>query len=82
MVKYAVFGNSLGSKIMFHYLNIKSVVIWFLFGVGGWKDKYIRKYRFIHYPLITLKMFFTGDWKTLINKIGFHIKRTINNQTI
>ena len=82
VAKYAVFGNSLGSKIMFYYLNIKSVVIWTTIGVGGWHDKHIRKYRFIHYPLIVSKMFFTGDWKTLINKIGFHIKRTIKNQTI
>ena len=82
VVKYAVFGNSLGSKIMFRYLNIKSVVIWSVFGVGGWKDKFIRKYKFINYPLIALKMFFTGDWKTLTSKVSFHIKRTINNQTI
>lgn len=82
VAKYAVFGNSLGSKIMLYYLNIKSVVIWSIFGVGGWHDKYLRKYRFIHYPLIVLKMFFTGDWKKLINRIGFHIKRKINNQTI
>ena len=81
VVKYAVFGNSLGSKIMFHYLNIKSVVIWSTIGIGGWKEKYINRYKLIHYPLLVLKMFFTGDWKTLTSKISFHIKRTINNQT-
>ena len=37
-VKYAVFGNSLGSKIMFHYLNIKSVLVWSEFGIGGFSQ--------------------------------------------
>jgi hypothetical protein len=81
-VKYAAFGNSLGSKTMFHYLNIKSVFIWSIFGIGGWKDKYIRRYKPIHYLLIASKMFFTGDWKMLKSKISFHIKHIINNQII
>ena len=73
VVKHAVFGNSLGSKIMFHYLNIKSVILWRLFGIGGFRHKYISQNRLIMYPYIALKMFLSGDWKKLIHKLKTRI---------
>ena len=72
-VKYAVFGNSLGSKIMFHYLNIKSVIVWRIFGVGGFVHKYISNKKLIIYPYITIKMFFSGNWKMLASKLNKRI---------
>ena len=73
VVKYAVFGNSLGSKIMFRYLNIKSVILWRLFGIGGLTHKYISQNRLIMYPYIALKMLFSGDWKKLAHKLKIRI---------
>ena len=61
LVKYAVFGNSLGSKIMFHYLNIKSVIVWRIFGIGGFIHKNISQNKLIIYPYIAIKMFFSGN---------------------
>ena len=70
VVKYAVFGNSLGSKIIFHYLNIKSVIVWRIFGVGGFVHKYISNNKLITYPYVAIKMFFSGNWKELIYKLN------------
>jgi radical SAM superfamily enzyme YgiQ (UPF0313 family) len=74
VAKYAVFGNSLGSKTIFHYLNIKSVILWKIWGEGGWMHTASFKLRFISYPLEAIKMLLKGDWKELAYKIK---KRTI-----
>ena len=73
VVKYAVFGNSLGSKTMFYYLNIKSVIVWRIFGVGGFVHKYISNKRLLNYPYAAIKMFFSGDWKLLASKLNKRI---------
>jgi len=72
-VKYAVFGNSLGSKIMFHYLNIKSVIVWRTFGIGGFMHRNISQNKLIVYPYLAIKMFFSGNWKMLISKLNKRI---------
>ena len=35
IVKFAVFRKGPLSKIVFHYLNAKSVLLWFIWGEGG-----------------------------------------------
>ena len=74
VVKYAVFGSSLNSRIVFHYLNIKSVILWKIWGEGGWFHTASFKLRIISYPYVAIKMFLRGDWKDLAYKIH---KKTI-----
>jgi radical SAM superfamily enzyme YgiQ (UPF0313 family) len=74
VVKYAVFGSSLSSRIVFHYLNIKSVILWKVWGEGGWIHTASFKLRIISYPYVAIKMFLRGDWKDLAYKIS---KKTI-----
>jgi radical SAM superfamily enzyme YgiQ (UPF0313 family) len=74
VVKYAVFGSSLSSRIVFHYLNIKSVILWKVWGEGGWFHTASFKLRIISYPYVAIKMFLRGDWKELAYKIH---KKTI-----
>ena len=78
-VKYAVFGNSLGSKIMFHYLNIKSVIVWRTFGIGGFIHRNISQNKLFVYPYLAIKMFFSGDWKLLAPKLNKRIIIPISN---
>ena len=67
---------SLGSRIVFHYLNIKSVILWKIWGEGGWLHTASFKHKIISYPYIAIKMFLKGDWKDLAYKIN---KKTITN---
>ena len=86
VAKYAVFGNSLGSKIIFHYLNLKSVILWKIWGEGGWLHTASFKLGFVSYPLAAIKMFLKGDWKELAYKIDKRtikpIKRYVNSRSI
>ena len=86
VVRYAVFGRSLGSKIMFHYLNIKSVMLWKIWGEGGGLHTASFKLRLVTYPLLAIKLFLKGDWKELTYKINkktqFHLKRYINSRNV
>ena len=70
VVSYAVFGNSLGSRIMLHYLNIKSAMLWKIFGEGGWIHTASFKLKIVSYPIVAIKMFLKGDWKDLAYKIN------------
>ena len=81
-VKYAVFGNSLGSKIMFHYLNIKSVIVWRTFGIGGFMHRHISQNKLFVYPYLAIKMFFSGDWKILASKLNKRITTLIWNKDL
>ena len=86
VVKYAVFGRSLSSKILFHYLNIKSVMLWRIFGEGGWIHTASFKLRIVSYPLVAIKMFLKGDWKNLAYKINKKtmtpIQRYVNSRNV
>lgn len=64
MVKYALPGDSLGSRLCFIYLNFKSVLLGRIRGIGGIVDKY----RFISDPLNVVKYLRT-DRKKLYLKI-------------
>jgi len=86
IAKYAVFGKSPGSRIIFHYLNIKSVILWKIWGEGGWLHSASFKHKVISYPLAAIKMFLKGDWKELAYKIDKRtikpIKRYVNSRSI
>jgi radical SAM superfamily enzyme YgiQ (UPF0313 family) len=74
VAKYAIFGRSPGSKIVFHYLNLKSVILWKIWGEGGWMHAASFKHRIISYPYVAIKMLLKGEWKELAYKIN---KKTI-----
>ena len=62
VVKYGVFGKSLGSRIVFHYLNFKACLFGSLVGGDGnyhsrWSHIFYKN-RFSAYPLQTLKLIF------------------------
>ena len=86
VVRYAVFSRSLGSKIVFHYLNIKSVMLWKIWGEGGWLHTASFKLRLVSYPLLAIKLFLKGDWKELTYKLKkktmFPIRRYINSRNV
>ena len=86
VVKYAVFGNSFGSKIMFHYLNLKSAMLWKIFGEGGWLHTASFKLKIVSYPLIAIKMIFQGEWKNLAYKMNkkamIPIRRYVNSRNV
>ena len=69
VAKYAVFGNSLGSKIMFHYLNIKACLVANIIGGdGNYHSRWhylLYTYKFTAYPLQTLKLILKGHFKEL-----------------
>jgi len=79
-VKYAIFGNSIGSKIMFYYLGIKSVIVWKFFGVGGLVHKYLSQRKWIMYPLTALKMLLKGEWKFLSSKINTRMIKPLKSK--
>jgi hypothetical protein len=78
VAKYAVFGRSPGSKIVFHYLNLKSVILWKIWGEGGWMHAASFKHRIISYPYVAIKMLLKGDWKELADKINKKTIKPIN----
>ncbi len=86
MLKVTGFGNFLGSKILFHYLNIKSVMLWKIWGEGGWMHTASFKLRLVSYPLLAIKLFLKGDWKELTYKLKkktmFPIRRYINSRNV
>ena len=86
VVKYAVFGKSLSSKIVFHYLNFKSVMLWKIFGEGGWIHTSSYKLKILSYPLETIKLIVRGDWKDLAYKISkkamMPVKRYVNSRNV
>ena len=87
VVKHAVFGNSLGSKIMFHYLNIKACVVGQLFGkikqfgrgTYHWKWSYfLKKRKVTAYPLTAIKLILSGNLKELIYRFRKIMKRNFS----
>jgi len=64
-VEYAVFSNSFGSNLCLNYLNIKSVILGKILGIGGiaWRHTWVL------YFLIGVKYILKGDLKTLCLKI-------------
>lgn len=65
IVRYAIFGESLGSKLCLIYLDLKSVLLGALIGEGG----IIFKYRIIYCLIEGMRYFSRGEIKTLVYKI-------------
>jgi len=69
IVKYAVFGNTLGSKLCLIYLNLEAIILGKIFGVRGilWRD------RLIAYLKKGVGYLLKGDFKILYIKAKKHI---------
>ena len=65
IVKYAVFNNSLGSKLCLNYLNRKAIVLGKTLGIGGLVHRHI----WIIYLTAGFKYILRGDVKSLYRKI-------------
>ena len=80
-VKYAVFNDSIGSKICFIYLNIKSTVLGKILGSGGIADKHI----WLRYLIYGFKYILKGDIKSLHLKIRklvlIHKQKSLTNRS-
>ena len=65
IVKYAVFGDSLRSKLCLNYLNFKAIILGKILGVGGifWRNSWIS------YFMNGFKYILKGDLITLCRKI-------------
>ena len=69
VVKYGVFGKSIGSRIVFHYLNIKACLLGSVIGGDGnyhsrW-HYFLYTYKFTAYPLQTVRLILKGHFKQL-----------------
>lgn len=71
IVKYAVFGNSAGSKFCLIFLNFKSII---LGKVTGPASFLWRKSRWIWYSLEGLKHILSGDYNLLYSGIKRHTR--------
>ena len=90
VVKYAIFGNSPGSKIVLHYLNIKACLTGQLFGkiTQFGKGKYYWRWSYFlykrsltSYPLAAIKLILKGELKELMFRFKKIMKRTFLNDT-
>jgi|TARA_B110000438_G_scaffold303672_1_gene366407 anaerobic magnesium-protoporphyrin IX monomethyl ester cyclase len=69
MINYAVFKKTFFSKILFHYLNVKSVLLWSIWGEGGFLHMASFRLRVISYPIAAIKLILRGDWNQLSDKL-------------
>ena len=77
--RYAVFGNSIGSKIYLHYLNIKAVLFGKVVGVGGIRSSHIWVAR----VMTAFEHIAGGEMKELIRKamkLIFKYRRALSGQ--
>ena len=85
-VKYAVFGKGIFSKIIFHYINIKSVLLWSIWGEGGLLHRASFRFRLLTYPLAAIQLLIKGDWEKLSLKLQTKalkpIKRYVNSRNL
>ena len=68
-VKYAVFEKDIFAKIVFHYINLKSVLLWSIWGEGGLLHRASFRFRALTYPLAAIKLILNGDFNQLADKI-------------
>ena len=54
---------------MFHYLNAKSVVLWKIWGEGGWLHSASFEHSSVTYIIAGIKLILSGNWKELTYKI-------------
>lgn len=74
-VKFSVFGDSLNSKLCLNYLNLKSIILGKILGIGGivWRSRE----GWIGYIINGVKYILKGDLKTLCLKIRKYISSRI-----
>ena len=65
IARYAVFNNSIGSKLCLHALNIKAVLFGKVVGVGGLKFRYL----FVTRTFKAFGYIFRGELKELVGKL-------------
>ena len=84
--KYAVHAKGIFPKIIFHYLNIKSVLLWTIWGEGGLLHKASFRFRLLTYPLAAIKLLLKGDLNQLADKIRLKavkpLKRYVNSRNL
>ena len=85
-VKYAVFSKGPIAKILFHYISLKSVLLWYVWGEGGLLHRASFRFRIVTYPLAAVKLLLKGDWHNLASKIKNKaftpIKRYVNSRNV
>ena len=54
---------------MFHYINLKSVLLWSIWGEGGLLHRASFRFRALTYPLAAIKLILKGDFNQLTDKI-------------
>ena len=69
IVKFAVFRKGPLSRIVFHYLNLKSVLLWSIWGEGGLLHKASFRFRPLTYSIAAIKLILKGDFNQLADKI-------------
>ena len=67
--QYAVFEKGIFAKIVFHYINLKSVLLWSIWGEGGLLHRASFRFRALTYPLAAVKLILNGDFNQLADKI-------------
>ncbi len=86
IVKFAVFRKGPLSKIVFHYLNAKSVLLWFIWGEGGLLHRASFRFRLLTYPIAAIKLVLKGDFNQLFDKINRKamtpFKRYVNSRNL
>ena len=85
-VKYVVFGKGPFAKILFHYINLKSVLLWMIWGEGGLMHRASFRFRLLTYPLAAIKLLLKGDWGQLTDKIRTKafkpLRRYVNSRNV
>ena len=85
-VKYAVFGKGPFARILFHYINLKSVLLWMIWGEGGLLHRASFRFRLLTYPLAAIKLLLKGDWGQLTDKIRTKafkpLRRYVNSRNL
>lgn len=71
VVRFAVFGDSLGSKLCLNYLNLKSIILGKILGLGG----IVRRNSWMLYFMTGAAYILKGDFKTVYSKAR---KRILN----
>jgi radical SAM superfamily enzyme YgiQ (UPF0313 family) len=71
IVRYGVFGDSLGSKVCFIYMNFKAIILGKILGIGG----IVWKHSWMLYLINGFKHILKGDIKTFYFKIRKYVKK-------
>ena len=72
--------------LVFHYLNLKSVLLWAIWGEGGLLHKASFRFRPLTYPLAAIKLLLKGDFNQLADKVRLKamkpLRRYVNSRNL